>query len=360
MARGKKPVKINHLGVIDFNKPNYKDLLARECSHLHYELDTKERRESTIKWAKEHGKDVKALNKLSDYDFDVVGKYCYIMNNGGVLDPKLMSSLDRQFDTLIESVKKKKEPTQTDEPKKNVVGIQEYLEEHASTVCSIFDGWVDQFMENPKFEFDLKSIKGIFQSNNFKTGHYRFVNKFYESAYKEMKDLLHGDEDLKEGYSYLTKPQMKKLHAFYEELLSTANFLKNSGTAKKPRKKKAVDVAKLVSKLVYKKQDGDLISVNPVHIVGAKELWVYNIKTRKLGVYYTLDDAGLTLKGSAIKNFSEKSVEKTIRKGSKLNLKTFITGGKVAKKNAFKDVNSMEIKLKGRINEHCILLCVEK
>ena len=92
-------------------------------------------------------------------------------------------------------------------------------------------------------------------------------------------------------------------------------ILETSKVERKPRKKE-VNITKLVSKLKYQKKDSalSLVSTNPVDIVGAKEVWIYNTNTRKMGKYIANDLTGLTVKGTSILNFSPHSAEKTLRK----------------------------------------------
>jgi hypothetical protein len=127
---------------------------------------------------------------------------------------------------------------------------------------------------------------------------------------------------------------------------------------RKPRKRKAKSAEQLVSKLNYAKDFAELklVSIDPKAIIGASSLWVYNTKTRKLGVYHALDAAGLGIKGSTIQNFAEsKSISKTLRKPA-VTLPEVLKGGKVALRNILNDIRAAEKVLTGRINTDTILL----
>lgn len=101
-----------------------------------------------------------------------------------------------------------------------------------------------------------------------------------------------------------------------------------------------------------------LVSINPTDIIGAKELWVYNIKTRKIGKYVSTAYTELSIKGTSIINFAEsESVQKTLRKPED-QLKEFKAAGKVALRKFMEDIKAVDIKLNGRINEDTILLKV--
>jgi len=127
---------------------------------------------------------------------------------------------------------------------------------------------------------------------------------------------------------------------------------------KKPRATKTKPKEKIVEKLKCLKSDETLklVSINPVDIVGAKELWVYNIKTRKIGKYVAAEFNDLSVKGTSITGFSETlSVQKTLRKPAE-QLKEFKAAGKVQLRKFLDDIKAVDIKLNGRVNEDTILL----
>jgi hypothetical protein len=130
---------------------------------------------------------------------------------------------------------------------------------------------------------------------------------------------------------------------------------------RKPKAKKAVPAEKIVAKLKYKKADEPLklVSINPADILGAKELWTYNTKSRKLGKYVAKEFADLGVKGTSIVNFDElKSVQKTLRKPAD-QLKEFKAAGKVALRKFLDDINAVDTKMNGRINDEIMLLKVQ-
>jgi len=135
----------------------------------------------------------------------------------------------------------------------------------------------------------------------------------------------------------------------------------NKLASRKPRRKKVVSFEKKVSKVNYKKEDTEykLVSINPMRILGVEKLWVFNTKTRQLGVYVAKDASGLNIKGSTLEGFSEdSSISKKIRKPEAV-LKTVVSGGKVALRKVLTDVKAVEQKMTGRLNKDTILIRVE-
>ncbi len=244
-----------------------------------------------------------------------------------------------------------------------VVSIQERVRESSLVMTEEIEAALDSFQVDPE-TFDPKQFKvlNLLKGKQAKAAHARIIRDFYTRNYEELQEAALGkDEQLKEGYSHLSKAQLKKLIAFYGEIVSACDMLMQEAKVnRKPRKTKAVSKDKLVAKLKFMKQDDKLkvVSVNPADIVGAKELWVFNTKTRKLGKYIAAEFSDLGVKGTSITGFDEhKSVQKTLRKPEE-QLKEFKAAGKVALRKFLEDIKAVDIKLNGRINEDTLLLKV--
>jgi hypothetical protein len=155
---------------------------------------------------------------------------------------------------------------------------------------------------------------------------------------------------------------MKKLIEFYQEIAAACTMLMQEAKVnKKPRARKAKPAEKIVEKMKYCKSNEPLklVSINPTDILGAKELWIFNTKTRKLGKYVAAEYQELGVKGTSITGFDENaSVQKTLRKPED-QLKEFKAAGKVALRKFLEDIKAVDIKLNGRINEDTVLLKVQ-
>lgn len=170
------------------------------------------------------------------------------------------------------------------------------------------------------------------------------------------------DEDLKDAYSYMKAADYKRYDAFYDKLFADLTAYNQTKKAtKKAAVRKPPQKEKLVRGLKYLKQDAGmkLVSINPVDIVGAEQLWVYNVKNRKLGRYVAEDQGGvLGVKGTSITGFSDtKSTQKTLRKPEE-QIKTFLASTKIELRKYIENIKTTEIALNGRINSDTILLKV--
>lgn len=252
------------------------------------------------------------------------------------------------------------------EVKKDVYtpSIQERLREVSLAMTEEIETAIEAFQTDPE-TFDPKAFKmlNLLKAKQAKAAHARIIRDFYAGDLTELLELASGkaDEQLKEGYSHRSKKQIKSFIAFLQEIESACNMLMQEAKVnKKPRAKKAVSKDKIIAKLKYKKSDEPLklVSVNPADIIGAQELWIFNSKTRKLGKYVAAEFQELGIKGTTITGFSEtKSVQKTLRKPAE-QIKAFKEAGKVVLRKFLEDINAVDTKMNGRINEDIMLLKV--
>lgn len=278
-------------------------------------------------------------------------------NSKDWLDTAIRKSIDQGKNDVEEESEEK---TVDNKP-----SIQDRVRDIAIAMIRDVDDIIESFHDNPD-QFDPKAHKviNILKSKDVKAGHARVIKEIYAKEMSDYDELVSGnaDEELKEGYKHRSKKQIKAIHSFYQEILSACDMLaQEAKVTRKPRAKKAVPKEKLVAKLKFKKTDDTLklVSINPTDIIGSKELWIFNTKTRKLGRYLADDMTGpLNIKGTAIVGFDEhKSIQKTIRKPEE-KLKEFKNAGKVALRSFLDDINATDTKMNGRINEETILLKV--
>jgi len=269
---------------------------------------------------------------------------------------------------IADAIERGRDVKEPEEEKKEVStapqrSIQDRLREAAFKMTEEIEDAHESFLMDPE-GFDPKAIKivNLLKGKECKGAHARVIKEIYQRPFDEVVEAMAGkDEQLKEGYAWLGKKNIKKLHDFYQEIISACDMLQQEGKVnRKPRVKKAVPKDKLVAKMKYKKTDDQLklVSINPADIIGSQEVWVFNTKTRKLGKYVAAAYNDLRVKGTTIIGFDEnKSVQKTLRKPEE-QLKEFKAAGKVALRKFLEDIKAVDIKLNGRINEDTILLKV--
>jgi len=301
--------------------------------------------------------------------------------------------LDVSIDKFLEDYKysadaivREEEEKRKEEAKKGEVykpSIQDRIYEQAilmdEKVGEWLDTWVDDTLAfNPK-GFDFKKH---FYDLQVTQAHARKLKGFYELELAELqevldppklpKDATERDIDyatqLKEGYSLWKKSEIKKKVQALEYYMGALDLVIDTAKAKrKPRKAVPKSKEKLVAKLKFAVSDNkfQLASINPTEVIGCNELWIFNIKTRKIGKYVAnvidplgaeRDGSGLSVKGTTITGFNEeKSIQKTLRKPEE-KLKEFKESGKRKLEKFLDEINAVDIKLNGRINADTILL----
>ena len=186
------------------------------------------------------------------------------------------------------------------------------------------------------------------------------MKQFYIDCYNELVDVYNKDDEYYvEAWSHLKPKYHKKMMDFYGIICDDIDRLIKNATAKrKPRKTKTLSASRLVSKLKYQTDFSKLklVSINPEKIIGANELWIYNTKYNRLGVYHAENTVrGFSVKGCTIQHFDKnESVEKTARKPKDILVKL----NKSSLKKSMKEMKTKEKELTGRIGKDTILLGV--
>jgi uncharacterized protein (DUF433 family) len=239
--------------------------------------------------------------------------------------------------------------------------IQDHLREKVSECAGELEGMFDDFVAaGAKMTADWKPIAQI-RGMNISPNMVGTIADVWKTKLAEFEQVLEGtDADLQEGYSHLTKNQIKQCVKFIEQVIADCgNYVQIKKVERKPRAKKAASPEKLASKFKYLREFAELklTSVAPAQLVGASEAWLYDVKKRRL--IHVMADAHLgtvSVKGSAIVGFDvTQTVQKTLRKPAE-QLKEILTGGKPAARKVFKDTRATEIKFNGRGSENLIIL----
>ena len=291
------------------------------------------------------------------------GFVCRISTNGGVLSTKDQAWLDAEVEQIKIKSKKKKPVVVDTTPTKPVITIQDRIAEKSSECLAEMEGQIDDMILSD-FK-DFPSPYGLMHTMAIKSAHTRFIVEWAKKRRNEFDEVLNNttDKDLKEGYSNFTKPNLKKIISYCDQVILDCQKITSDGAVtRKPRKRKEKSPDQLVSKVkvCVEFKELNLKSVDTKQILGATQLWVYNTKTRKLGVYQAEDAGGFQVKGSSLTNFSEtKSIQKKLRK-PEVSLPEVLKAGKVTLRNYLDGIRAVEGLLNGRLNVDTILLRVMK
>jgi hypothetical protein len=245
--------------------------------------------------------------------------------------------------------------------------IQDRLREAAGGMSEELDAAIDSFITDPE-AFNPKDIKviNLLKGKGAKAAHSRIIKGYFQRSYDELIELSSGkaDEQLREGYKHLPRKNVKKLIEFYEAIMSACEQIAaEQKVLKKPRAAKVKPAEQVVAKLKFMLSDTKLgiTSAPPATIIGASGVAVFNVKTRKIGYYIATSSAGLGVKGTTLTGFTDKSVQKTLRKPPE-QIKEFKEQNTQKRFETWfaKSVKTTETQLNGRFSEDTVILKVYK
>lgn len=358
--------------------------------YTHYEVEGREWGIVIKEWIKKNldRKSAAAINRLPDWRISSFSHWATVVQlreTKPELIPEIYNIKFKQWidQLVVEGSAVAEEKRAEESVKKNVYvpSIQERISEQSQEASQGIEEWLEGYIIDPN-SFDPRGFDFANHFARYKVtqAHARKIKKYYagwlEEAQtvanmptvadiKKIKDEHEADlvAQIREGYAHVKKADAKKWLDALESLMSALDMIVDSAKAtRKTRVKKAPSKEKMIAKLQYKDKDEryQIVSVNPIEIVDAAEVWVFNTKTRKLGKYVAEQHTTIKIKGTTLQFYDESlSVQKTVRKPEE-TLKEFKRANKVALRKFLDDINSVEIKLNGRLNSDTIILKVSK
>jgi hypothetical protein len=324
-----------------------------------YEKDKKDALAYAGAWIKKNWPaEYKSWSKIDEAVFSrTFGWIARMKSNGTVFD----TATDRRFEDHLREVLKSAQSVQ-DEPEVVVAttpkrSIQDAMAEKQAEFLGEIDGEIDNFITNAYKPTGYNLYKYC-QSTNVAKQYMAGVTALCQRVIDEL-ELIGSDEQVTESYKHLGKRDVKAFKEFLQSLIEDAEKYANFKKAnRKPRAKKQKPAGEQVAKLKYLKQHEELKSVSAPSIIGAQQLWVYNIKNKKLGVYNAAGASGFSVKGTSLQGYDpETSVQRTLRKPDVV-IPKMMSAGKVALRKILSDLTTTETKLNGRFNEDTLLLRV--
>lgn len=336
-------------------EPKYQGVMTniQVINALNWYHSNKENKDAQ-KYIQDYCKKNKIAGRLdTSKSYLTIGWLCRLVSNGNDVGEYV-----KHIKTGINRIMVFEEPVAViDTPSVNVISIQDRMREKVGEIAGDIEGAIDDYILS-----DYKNIASPFaiMQERAKGLHAARIIDIFRKKRIEFDTVLNTDDkELRDAYSNFTKPQLKKIISYCDQIITDA--MKIAGEAKvnrKPRKRKQKTPEQLVAKMSYlaKSDEYKIQSIPAKQIIGATQLWVFNVKTRKLGVYNAEDAGGFTVKGSKVYNFNEaKSICKTVRKPEEV-LPNVLKGGKIALRNILSNLTTKESSLTGSINRDTILL----
>ena len=356
---------------LTFSNEEFDHHLRQSFRYYNYYYSTKDLKKYVVAWLRQHEGE-QGVHKL---DKTTIDRY---QRSADCLTPFTVCALikahergmplrDRHVEYILDAVHRVLEMRADDEeeevrketkPEAKVVTIQDRMNEVAKKHILYFEMLEDALFAGETV--DPKAYEYLVK-NTVPQALIGKIQSVFEPRIAEVREARKGEcEQLKEAYSHMKAADYKRFDAFYDKLFQDlAAYNQTKKATKKAAVRKPPQKEKLVKSLKYLKQDTALkiVSINPVDIVGAEALWVYNVKNRKLGKYVAEAMGGvLGVKGTTITGYdANKSTQKTLRKPEE-QIKQFLASSKVELRKYLDNIKTTEIKLNGRINADTILL----
>lgn len=314
-------------------------------------FDTDKARDWLLEYMKKTGyssEKIAAVKRAPKTYFpNTAGWIARILMNGNQL-PNL-EYIESRIDYLADLGSKSDDVTQPDD--KPVVNIQERTRAKNNQVISDIEYQIDH-------NFLTFEVYDYLKANEITPTAAAAVREYYVKIRDEVCD---GSEEVAELYGKKLKEHIKFWNGFIDDCDRFIGNVKAS-KVRKPREKKMKSAIDLVKDLKYKKDFPELklSSVNPAEIVGASQVWLYNVKYKKLTKLNATSTSGFNVKGTTIDGVDiENSTSKTLRKPD-VALKELLVAGKVTLRKFMDGIKAVDSPVTGRCNEDTVIVRVVK
>lgn len=343
-----------------FNEDN-RGLFMEVMNWYNYEKDKKDALAYAGAWVKKHWPaEYKNWARIDERSFSrTYGWIARMMMNGTIFDTATDQRFHAHLHECLATVKAVK-----DEPAVAVAAvpkrsIQDAMAEKQAEFLGEINGEIDNFCTNA-YKSTGYNLYKYCQSANVAKQYMAAVAALCQRQLDEL-ELIGKDEQVTEGYRHLGKRDLKAFREFLQSLIDDADRYADFKKAnRKVRVKKAKPAGDQVSKMKYLKDFAELglKSISAPAIIGAQQLWVYNTKNKKLGVYHATGSSGFSVKGTSLQGYDPAlSVQRTLRRPAEV-IKRVLEGGKIVLRKVLTDLTTTETQLNGRFNEDTILLRV--
>ena len=225
----------------------------------------------------------------------------------------------------------------------------------SETAC-IVEKWIDEYIEALQSNDSVvrRNVKTLITTNRVKPREAKQIANHFAGLLTEINAVLNNtDNDLVEGWSYLTTTKLKRLQGYLQVIVSEFS---SKGTVK--RRKRKVKPEQLVKNLKYlDKVDNIGSSINPCDIIGAKKVLLYNVKQKKISLY--ISSSGMQVKGSTLKGYDSAIIKNCGRKSQEW-VTSLISCPPVRVENEINNIRSKEQQPTGRVNKDTLILRVMK
>jgi hypothetical protein len=338
--------------------------LSKAFGWYNYFYGKKDAREMIVNYLETHDRkdDVRTLKRIPDSSIRLTtGWLCRMTMVGLELTDHEQIKLDNLLKDILES---KQDEVIEEAPVEDTVlriTIQDRLREKVSECAGELEGLFDEFIASgAKLTADYKPVV-LMRSMNIAPQMVNDIKQIWTRKQTEFDEAVAGKSpDLVQGYSFLSKVQLRNCVKFCELVISDCGaYVQIKKVERKPRKVKAVPPEKRAAKFKHVMEFAELKlkGLPAASLVDKAEAWLYDTKKRKL-IHLVADShtQAFTVKSNSVIGFSTvDSQQKTVRKPAEV-LRAMGAAGKPAARKIYKDLTTTETPFNGRGTENLIIL----
>lgn len=334
------------------NPIDYKLSLIKALSWHNVYTPDKTKKEWVLSTIKDKPQRI-SLSKLDDDKFKQVGALMRIKDTDNFLEPNELDYISSKMSELI-SLSAIIEPKIVSS--RNTISIQDKIKSIVDEFAAEIDGEIDNYISQgyPKVFAFRNSPK------NLNSQAAKQIPGLYKDLISELEEVLAGTcEDLNDSYSKIKTIQVKRFLKLMQDFVGSCN--QQVITAKKPKTVKIQPPAVIVKSLKFlpKYEELNLVSDNPIKIVTASVLILYDTVKRKISYYVAPTGEKLSVKGTTIIGFElESSGIKSVRKPEEI--RDLSAMDKKQSKAKFESFSTKKQPPNGRTNVNEILLKIFK
>jgi hypothetical protein len=301
---------------------------------------------------KEQHENIKKLEKVTDTQLP--NTLCWIsrlLMREAVLDKGSIDSFETSLKELFNSVNIS---DTSEDNTKNVISIQDRVKRKKDELIGDIEELIDIGKPFSLYEY--------LQKNNVPAVYASAIISKYTEWLGELIDAYKGkDVQLIEAYSYMTRIELKSRIMFFSKLLEEANnYAQVSKITRQPRASTVTNMESNKLKFMNPLKESSefkLASQPTKKLLGAAEVWLFNVEYNTLTVLRAQDTNGLDVSRTSVINVDE-TKSQTKRIGRRLDfLPKLLTGPKMFLKKEFESITSKgTTPLQTRVNENTIIV----
>ncbi len=338
--------------------------LSKAFSWYNYFYGKKDARDMIVNYLEAHDRkaDVRLLKGIPDSAIRLTtGWLCRMSMVGLELHGEEQLKLENQLREILDSKQNEVASEAVVEDATPRITIQDRLREKAAECNGELEGLFDEFMlSGAKMTADFKPVV-IMRGLNIAPQLISQISDNWKRKLAEFERVAEGkDPQLVEGYSYLSKIQLRNVIKFCEAVVNDCGaYVQIKKVERKPRKVKAVPPEKRAAKFKHMAEFAELKlkSLPAASLVDRAEAWLYDTKKRKL-IHIVADNytQAFTIKNNSVIGFSTvETLQKTVRKPADV-IKAIQAAGKPAARKIYKDLTTTETPWNARGTENLIIL----